>query len=209
MRVMGASGGCENDNRGIAIAVFGVLARVVRVLTVRRETTSTRGAVDRPMRHVGERTHRAHQGAHIRGAASVDATMSATWHSTAVAMANACEPNISHAGVVRRVRVGWIGAALTFAFVVGAVLTDIAWFWRLAAFVPAVVSASGFLQAHRRTCIARAKEGTFEHDDFSKTAASDEQVRASRTMAARIRRDVTIIGVLCALLAAATVFARL
>jgi hypothetical protein len=117
-----------------------------------------------------------------------------------------CEPNISHAGVVRRIRVGWIGVALTVAFIAGAMLTDIAWYWRLAAFVPAVVSASGFLQAQRRTCIARAKEGTFEHDDFSKTAAANEQVIASRAVAARIRRDVTLIGVVCALLAAATVF---
>ncbi len=124
-----------------------------------------------------------------------------------VTMASACEPNISDAGVVRRLRLGWIGVALTLAFIVGAVATDLAWYWRLLAFVPAVVSASGFLQALRRTCIARAKEGTFEHDDFSKTAAVDEQVIASRKVAAGIRRDVTIIGIGCALLAAATSFA--
>jgi hypothetical protein len=104
-------------------------------------------------------------------------------------------------------RVGWIGAALTLVFVAGAVATDIAWYWRLLAFLPAVVSASGFLQATRRTCIARANEGTFEHDDFSKTSADDEHVRASRAVAARTKRDVMIVGVLCALVAAATTFA--
>ena len=130
------------------------------------------------------------------------------WHLRGMS-AVACEPNISPAGVVRRVRVGWIGVALTLAFIAGAVAMDIAWYWRLFAFVPAAVSASGFLQARRRTCIARAKEATFEHDDFSKTAARDEQVVASRKVAAGIRRDVTLIGVASALVAAATAFATM
>lgn len=103
-------------------------------------------------------------------------------------------------------RLGWIAGAMTLVFIVGAVVTDIAWYWRLAAFVPAVASAGGFLQARRRTCIARSNEGTFEHDDFTRTPAHEEQVRASRKVAAGIRRDVMLVGVACALLAAATAF---
>jgi hypothetical protein len=60
----------------------------------------------------------------------------------------------------------------------------------------------GFLQARRQTCVARAAEGTFEHDDFSKTKAPDEDVRRSRAVAATVNRDALLIGLAAAVLAA-------
>jgi hypothetical protein len=62
-------------------------------------------------------------------------------------------------------------------------------------FIPASISAIGFLQARRHTCVMRAKEGTFEHEDFSTTKASDEEVAASRAVAATVNRDTVLIGV--------------
>ena len=54
----------------------------------------------------------------------------------------------------------------------------------------------------RNTCIARAAEGTFEHDDFSRTKAPDDDVAASRRVSATIRRDSALIGVAAGVVAA-------
>ena len=58
----------------------------------------------------------------------------------------------------------------------------------------AALAGVGFLQASRRTCVARAREGTFEHDDFSKTPAASDDVQRSRKVAAGINRDAALIG---------------
>jgi hypothetical protein len=40
----------------------------------------------------------------------------------------------------------------------------------------------------------RAKEGTFEHEDFSTTKAAVEEVVASRAVASTINRDTILMG---------------
>jgi hypothetical protein len=105
-----------------------------------------------------------------------------------------CKPNISAAGRRRRIRFGnqWLVASV--ALLVALVVFRVRWYWGLLMFLPAAMSAVGFLQASRHTCVMRAKEGTFEHEDFSTTKAPDEEVAASRAVAAGINRDTVLIG---------------
>jgi hypothetical protein len=83
------------------------------------------------------------------------------------------------------------------------VVMRVRWYWGLTMFVPAALSAIGFLQVSRNTCVMRAKEGTFEHEDFSTTKAADDEVAASRLVAATINRDTILIGLGGALVGAA------
>ena len=105
-----------------------------------------------------------------------------------------CRPNISAAGVRRRMRFGAVSAALTVLLAVSMIIARVRWFWCLAVFVPAALAGVGFLQAGRKTCVARAAEGTFEHEDFSKTPAPEDDVLRSREVATRINRDSILIG---------------
>jgi hypothetical protein len=124
---------------------------------------------------------------------------------TSAALSTACTPNISPVARRRRVRLGIFGTISAVA--VGAVFVayDLPWTWRaLGVFLPTVIAATGWLQARRHTCIARAHEGTFENDDRTTTKMSEEDVAASRNVAAGIRRDVLLIGAIVAALSAAT-----
>jgi hypothetical protein len=105
-----------------------------------------------------------------------------------------CPPNISEAGVRRRMRFGAISSALTVLLAGSVIVSHARWVWSAAVFVPAFVAAIGFLQAGRRTCVSRAAEGTFEHEDFSKTPAAEDAVVRSREVATKIMRDSMLIG---------------
>jgi hypothetical protein len=111
-----------------------------------------------------------------------------------------CRPNISPAGVRRRVRFGAWSAAFSLGLAAALIVAHARWFWGLVVFLPAALAAVGFLQAARKTCVARAAEGTFEHDDFSKTPASEDDVGRSRAVAAGIHRDSVLIGLAAAAL---------
>jgi hypothetical protein len=84
---------------------------------------------------------------------------------------------------------------VSVALLVVLVVLRVPWYGGLVLFIPAALSAVGVLQARRNTCVMRAKEGTFEHDDFSATKAPDDEVAASRAVAAKINRDVILIGI--------------
>jgi len=116
--------------------------------------------------------------------------------------APACQPNISPMGRRKRTRFGNQWLVVSVALLVVLVVMRIPWYGGLALFIPVALSAVGFLQARRNTCVMRAREGTFEHDDFSTTKASDAEVAASRGVAAKINRDVILIGVTGAALGA-------
>jgi hypothetical protein len=111
-----------------------------------------------------------------------------------------CRPNISPAGIRVRRRWGLWNAVFALGLAAGLSVTHARWFWGLLVFVPAALSAVGFLQVRRQTCVARAREGTFEHDDFSKTPAAPDDVRRSRAVAAGINRDSLLIGLAAAAL---------
>jgi hypothetical protein len=105
-----------------------------------------------------------------------------------------CQPNISPSGIRQRQRFAAINAGAAALVAGGLVVTHARWLWSLVVFLPAALAGVGFLQASRKTCVARAAEGTFEHDDFSKTPAVPEAVQRSRKVAAGINRDSALIG---------------
>lgn len=80
--------------------------------------------------------------------------------------------------------------------------------WRALIFLPVMLSATGYLQASRNTCVARAREGTVEHDDLSKTMAPADEVEASRRVASTIQRDAILLGLGAAVLAVASALIR-
>jgi hypothetical protein len=108
--------------------------------------------------------------------------------------APACKPNISAAGRRRRSRFGnqWLIASVVLLVLL--VLFRVRWYWGLTLFLPSALSAVGFLQASRNTCVMRAREGTFENEDFSTIKAPENEVVASRAVAALINRDTVLIG---------------
>ena len=110
------------------------------------------------------------------------------------AAAPACKANISPSGRRRRMRFGNQWLVVSVALLVVLVVMRVPWYGGLALFVPVALSAVGFLQASRNTCVMRARQGTFEHEDFSTTKAPDDEVAASRAVAAKINRDVVLIG---------------
>jgi hypothetical protein len=119
-----------------------------------------------------------------------------------------CTPNIAPAGIRRRRRLGFQLAGVSIAAVGAGMFFRAPWLARAVVFVPAAVSATGFLQASRNTCVLRAREGTLEHDDFSTTPAPASDVAISRKVARGITRDAILIGIGAGALAAATALLR-
>ena len=108
-----------------------------------------------------------------------------------------CRPNISGAGRRRRTRIGYLTVMVTLLLLGVFLAAGVSWYWRALICLPAAMAAVCFLQVSRNTCIARAAEGTFEHEDLSRTKAPDDEVVASRRVAA-------LIGLACGVLAALT-----
>jgi hypothetical protein len=125
-----------------------------------------------------------------------------------MAESNPCPPNIAPAGIRRRRRFGLQLALISVAAAGAGMLFRWPWIARAAVFIPAAMSATGYLQARRNTCVLRAKEGTIEHDDFSTEPAPAADVVESRKVAAGITRDAILIGVGAGALAAATALVR-
>ena len=115
-----------------------------------------------------------------------------------------CRPNISGAGWRRRTRIGYLAVMVTLLLLGVLLATGASWYWRALLGLPAGLAAVSLLQVRRNTCVARAAEGTFEHDDFSRTKAPDDDVAASRRVAAGIRRDSALIALAAAVLCALT-----
>ncbi|MEO8213709.1 MAG: hypothetical protein ABI560_10980 [Myxococcales bacterium] len=120
----------------------------------------------------------------------------------------ACAPNISAAGRRMRRRFGLISMAVTVVGLVACLALRLPWYLRTLLAIPGALAAIGLLQARRGTCVARAAEDTFEHDDFSKTPVSADDARRSRRAAARVTRDTVLIALLCAAGAAASALLR-
>jgi hypothetical protein len=115
-----------------------------------------------------------------------------------------CKANISPRGRRMRQRVGIVSSVVVLGLVAWALAGHWPWYLRAVVFFPAAGAGFGFFQASRNTCVARAKEGTFEHDDLSKTPAAEADAAASRKVAAGINRDALLLAVAVALAAMAT-----
>jgi hypothetical protein len=77
--------------------------------------------------------------------------------------------NIGPAEITRRRNGGWVGLAITVVVFVVLVWTDVNPWWRLLLFLPAMVSASGFPQAHYRFCAGFSRAGVFNFGTLGDT----------------------------------------
>jgi hypothetical protein len=120
--------------------------------------------------------------------------------------ANVYQPgvcNIGPAEIRRRRTLGYIGLAVAIVFLVVAFALGWATPWRLFVFLPAVASASGFLQAQLHFCARFGARGLFNFGQLG----SEENVmdaafrRKDQRKAALIIVLSIIIGVVIALVA--------
>ena len=91
-----------------------------------------------------------------------------------------------------RMRFAIVSAVLAVGLLAVLVATRATWYWFGAVALPVAATMVGYLQAHRHTCVARAKEGTFENDDGSAVPAPADEVAASRAVAKIIYRDALL-----------------
>jgi hypothetical protein len=126
----------------------------------------------------------------------------------AIALRAPFVPNIAPAGWRRRRRFGLGWAAISVGALGVAVWLRAPSLVRALVVAPATLAAIGFLQARRQTCVLRAREGTFEGDDFSTKKAPPAQVAASRQVASGINRDAVWIGLGAGAFAASTSLVR-
>lgn len=113
--------------------------------------------------------------------------------------------NIGPAEIARRRRTGHLGAAATVALFLVLLATDKPQWWRLALFVPAAVSASGYLQAATRFCANYGWRGVFNFGDAGfgdTTSVADAAARrADRVKAAQIGLGSAVFGTVVAVAA--------
>lgn len=119
-----------------------------------------------------------------------------------------CRPNFSAAGRRRRARVAWAGAVLAVLALAALVALGAPWPWRLLVALPAGAAFVSGLQVRRNTCVAHARTGRFENEDFTTTKVDAAFAAASRRVAAGIWRDALGLTALVAALSAATTFVR-
>jgi hypothetical protein len=111
--------------------------------------------------------------------------------------------NIGVAEVTRRRNAGWVGLAITVVAFVVLLWTDVNQRWGLLLFLPAMVSASGFLQAHFRFCAGFSRAGVFNFGAVGETnAVSDEDARAKdRRRGSQISLYAAMTGAIVAVVA--------
>ena len=78
--------------------------------------------------------------------------------------------NIGPAEIAIRKQAGWIGLSVTIVLWALFIWLDAPRIWRLALFIPTVISATGFLQAYMRFCVHFGFFGLF---NFGKTGRTD------------------------------------
>lgn len=119
-----------------------------------------------------------------------------------------CAANIGAAGRRRRLRVGTVVAVLCLGLLGYFIGVRAPWYMRLALFLPAAGAGIALLQVSRKTCVAMARMGVVENEDFSYTKVNDALAAASRRVAATIFRDGILIGVAAAGVGALTSLVR-
>jgi hypothetical protein len=115
-----------------------------------------------------------------------------------------CKANINAKGRRQRTRMGWATGAFSVALLGYFMARHSPMGARALVGLPAMMSAAGFLQVRRNTCVALAATGQREGDAGLETAPADE-VAASRAMSRGIYRDILLTGLAAALVGVATV----
>jgi hypothetical protein len=113
--------------------------------------------------------------------------------------------NIGSAEIARRRRAGWIGLALTLIVLAVLIVLDAGRWWGLLLFLPATMSASGFLQAHFRFCAGFSRAGVFNFGPIGETqqVTEEESLAADRKRGNRITLYAALIGAAVSLVAVA------
>ncbi len=113
--------------------------------------------------------------------------------------------NIGPAEITRRRRVGWIGLVASVVLVGILIAVDAGRWWWLLLFLPVMMSASGFLQAHFRFCAGFSRAGVFNFGPLGQTqdVTDDESLAADRRRGNRITLYAALIGAGVSLLAVA------
>jgi RecG-like helicase len=110
--------------------------------------------------------------------------------------------NISKEEEALRMAAGWIGAGLTVVAALAFVALHVPAAWRLTLFLPAVMAASGFLQAGMHFCANYGMRGVFNvKNEVGKTQDVEQTEFASkdRAKAFQILGLSVLIGVIVAL----------
>jgi len=111
--------------------------------------------------------------------------------------------NIGPAEIKRRIQSGWIGLGVTILLWAAFVIFRVPAPWRLLLFFPAMMSATGFLQAALRFCAAFGMRGVF---NFASTVGTTETVEQAE-FRLKDRRKALLIALYAALLGAAAAIA--
>lgn len=94
-----------------------------------------------------------------------------------------------------RVRAAWLASAgVLLALGVTTALGSPAWVRLLSVLVPALVASSAYFEARSNVCVLRAAQGTFEHDDRSRTVMQASLVPAIRRVATSIIAKGVVAG---------------
>lgn len=111
--------------------------------------------------------------------------------------------NIGPAEIKKRKQAGWVGLTLTTVLLGILMYFNAPPIWRLTLFIPAMMSATGFLQAYMHFCAYFGLASLFNFNDVGKTDAIQlEEFRAQdRLKAWQIIIYSSLIGITITLLA--------
>ena len=77
--------------------------------------------------------------------------------------------NIGPEEIARRRTLGWTALVITFLLLFILIVAGVNRMWRLCIMIPAMISATGFLQAHYRFCVGYARIGVFNFGPIGTT----------------------------------------
>ncbi len=112
--------------------------------------------------------------------------------------------NIGPAEIKARRASGYLGLVITIVLFILFYISDVAPVWRLSVFIPAAVSAIGFLQAYLHFCANFGMRGLFNLGDDLQHVESVDQVeyrRKDQRKAITIIAGSAIVGLLVAFVA--------
>lgn len=82
--------------------------------------------------------------------------------------------NIGNEEIKKRKQAGWTGLIVTVALWVLLVWAEVSPLWRLTLFLPAMMSATGFLQAYSHFCVYFGFANLFNFGDVGKTDSVEQ-----------------------------------
>ncbi len=110
--------------------------------------------------------------------------------------------NIGHAEISRRRNFGWITLVITVLLIAVLIWYKVNHWWRLLVFFPAMMSASGFLQARAHFCSGFANKGIFNFGapGTVKQVTEEASRQKDRRKGNRITLYAALIGLAAALI---------